>query len=231
MSLSLYNQALINGNTGTTANLQFAEFVLKLAVLRKGNGKVKTSETTFAICGPASATALEVEEAATQKAEQIAKLSDGVIMGLFKKMGKYRNDEQPEVVLENKKQYGIVYMSNNPLVENPDSSDPLPLKVSSTKLFIPWLADTTSRQDMAETIKNPVEVNAMDFYMATSRFQDVEKSAIEVYPTVYLAGVLAKEYTKAPTFQLVNNDVSAGGSDHVASEAFATIIDGDDDQE
>lgn len=230
MSIQVYNKALTNGNTGTASNLIYGDFIVKLAIRRQGNGKVVVREVPFGMCGASTGTKVDLQEAAVKMAEKIAKLSDGVVMGLFEKLGKYRNDENPAMVHDLRKQYGVIFMSNNQLAENPAALGPYPLKTVTSKVFVPWLADDVSRQDMIATLKEPITVNTVDYMFGYSRFANSDKTSIEVFPMQYNAGCQTKEFNKIASFELVNNDVSSGISDNVMSEENATIVDGDDDQ-
>ena len=120
MSIQVYNKAFINGSTGTAANMVYGDYQIKLAIRRQGNGKVRTQDVAFGMCGPADGAA-GLDAAAAIMAEKIAVLSDGVLMGFWKKLGKYRNDEVPKVVHDLRKQYGLIFMSNDPRSENPDA--------------------------------------------------------------------------------------------------------------
>lgn len=230
MSIQTYTKPFVNGNTGTPANMLYGDYICKLAVRRQGNGKVVVREVQYGICGSATGNAADLDEAAYRMAEKIAKLSAGVLMGYFKKCGKYRNDEEPILVHDLKKQYGTITMSNDPRAENPLALGPYPLKQVKGRVFIPWLREDVSRQDMAATLKTPINIDGVDYVFGYSRFADSAKSAIEVFPLNHLAGMTVKEEQKVIGFELVNNDTAIGGADHVLSEAFAGIVDGDDDQ-
>jgi len=227
MSLQMYGAKLINGNTGTASNQFFGEYVLKLGAKRK-DGKIIMRQVEFGMAGSGSIE--ELDNAATIMGSRIAKLSEGVQFGLFKKLGKYRNDEQPTPISCNSSQWGSMIVSNDPRVEDQDALGPYPLNKKSLKVFVPWLDDETSRQDMKATIKEPVEVGANSYYLAASRFADSNKTAIEVFPMQYVQGVMTKCYKTASGFELVNNDTVEGNTDQVVSEAMTSIVDGSDDQ-
>lgn len=228
MSIFSYLSALLNGNTGTGA-LLYGEYVLKLGARRK-DGKIVMRQVEFGVSGPATGNLVDLDEAASRKAEQIAALSEGVIFGFFKKMGKYKNDEQPTDLACKSTQWGSIIMSNDPRVENQDAVGPFPLQQKSSKLFIPWLDDETSRQDMKATVKQPITVNGVNYNLATSRFVDAAKTDVEVFPLSFVQGVQTKCYNTVAGFELVNTDGSVGIGDGQMSEAHAVIVDGSDDQ-
>lgn len=231
MSLQKVNEILFSGEDGVTAAV-FAEYTVKLMVKRK-DGRHITQEVPFGIgSDDASASLADLDQAASVMAARIAKLSEGVVVGLYKKLGKYRNDEVPEIIDCNNKQYGMLIMSNNPLVEDPDFSGTLPRNQKSMKLFVPWLNDTTSRQDMKATLKNPVTVNGVEYYAGTSRFADELKTEVEVFLTKYVQGVVTKCYNKVATQGYLPNDTDEGiGTDGIISEGMTSVVAGQDDQE
>jgi len=230
MSIKGYLTNLINGNTGTPSNLKFGEYVVKLGAKRK-DGKVITRQVPFGISGPSAATISQLDEAAVIMAGRIAKLSEGVEFGIYKKLGKYRNDETPTTLACKATQWGSVIMSNDPRVEDPDAVGPYPLQAKSDKLFVPWLDDETSRQDMKLTVKAPIPVGGNNFYLATSRFVDSQKTAIEVFPLSFVQGVQTKCYNTVANFDLVNDDTDeVFGTDGTASEKFTPVVSGSDDQ-
>lgn len=228
MSIFSYLSPLGNGNTGT-GDLLYGEYVLKLGARRK-DGKIVMRQVEFGMSGPATGNLTELDEAASQKGEQIAALSEGVIFGFYKKMGKYKNDEQPSDLACKATQWGSVIMSNDPRVENEDAIGPYPLQQKSAKLFVPWLDDETSRQDMKLTVKQPITVNAHNYTLATSRFVDAAKTDVEVFPMAFVQGVQTKCYNTVAGFELVNTDGSVGIGDGQMSEAHAVIVSGSDDQ-
>ena len=231
MSIQTYTQAFVNGNTGVVSNLLYGDYICKLAVRRQGNGKVAIKEVAFGICGPSTGDLADMDEAAYKMAEKIAKLSAGVLMGYFKKCGKYRNDEEPVLVHDLKTQYATLTMSNDPRAENPLALGPYPIKQVKFRVFIPWKRIDVSEQDIVATLKAPITVNSVDYQFGYSRFADSGKNSIEVFPLNYASGVMTKNEQRVIGFQLVNNDSTSGGEDHVISEVVADIAEGiDDDQ-
>lgn len=231
MSIKGYGVPLINGNTGVAGSLLYGDYVLKLGAKRK-DGKIIMRQVMFGMSGPsATGSIAELDEAASIMAGRIAKLSEGVIFGFFKKLGKYRNDESPTQLACKSSQWGSVIMSNDQRVENEDAVGPYPLQAKSDKVFVPWLDDETSRQDMKLTVKAPVTVDSVDYTLATSRFVDSEKSAIEVFPLQYVQGVNTKCYNTVANFDLVLTDTDEGfGTDNELSEGHTSVVSGSDDQ-
>lgn len=219
MSLQRYDKmTMVNGNTGT-GTLAFKEFVLRLIVRRQTNGKVISKDVQFGMAGPKEA----LQDAAVTFAQRIAALSDGVIVNLFEKLGKYRNDELPVSVHDLKKKYATVIVSNDPRVENPSALGPYPIVGASAKVFIPWKRDDVSEQDVKATVS--AQINGCS--LAAAKFTDDLKSAVRVFPLTNVAGVTTKFYTKTAKFDLVNNDTN--NADAVISEAFEAVIEGIDD--
>lgn len=228
MSIFSYLSPLGNGNTGT-GDLLYGEYVLKLGARRK-DGKIVMRQIEFGMSGPSTGNLADLDDAASRKGEQIAALSEGVIFGFYKKLGKYKNDEKPSDLACKVTQWGSVIMSNDPRVENPDAIGPYPLQQKSAKLFVPWLDDETSRQDMKLTVKQPITVNSLNYTLATSRFVDAAKTDVEVFPMAFVQGVQTKCYNTVAGFELVNTDGSVGIGDGQMSEAHAVIVSGSDDQ-
>lgn len=226
MSIKLFSHGVVDGYAGT-GTMKYAEYVVRLGVRRQGNGRVVTKDVPFALGGLATADEAGLHEAAIQMAERIAKLSKGVVMNLFQKLGKYRNDELPEIQKDTAITYGICALTNDERIVDPEADAPRVSK--SARVFIPWLHEEVSRQDLKATLTDPVTVGGDDFFFAISRFQDVEKSAVEGYMLPYSAGTIIKDMDRVPNFALTNDDVSLGGSDGIVSEAYATVTPGDDD--
>lgn len=228
MSLSLYNKMLQNGNTGVAGEASAMEFVLTLAIKTRG-GKLKSQDVKYTIVGDGTATMSELLSAGAEHGLRVAKMSDGVVLGFYAKMGKYRNDEEPPLIQETKKSYAVLYLSNNPKVSNPDSTDPLPLQVKTEKVYVPWLNDSVSRQDFKATIEQPIVVNGKNFSLGITRFGDDMKTFMEAFPMVHFAGCNIKCYTKNAQFQLVNNDIDASIDDGHMSEKYHSVTQGIDD--
>lgn len=231
MSIYSYLKAWINGNTGSATSILYGQYVAKIGAKRK-DGKIVMRQIEFGMAGPsATGNVADLDEAASIMAGRIAKLSEGVLFGLFKQLGKYRNDEAPTELACKATQWGKIIVSNDPRVEDEDAAGPYPLKQYSTSVFIPWLDDETSRQDMKNTVKAPVTVGAVDYNLAASRFSNTDKTAIEVFPMQYVQGVQTKCYNTVAGFDLVNADSDEGfGSDGILSEGNTPIVSGSDDQ-
>lgn len=231
MSLQGVGVEVVNGNDGSTM-IRGGEFILKIMAKRK-DGRYITREVPFAIASDTATgvTEADVNAAGSVLAARIAKLSEGVICGLYRKMGKYRNDEVPEVIECKRAQWGSVIMSNNPKVEDPESTAVMPRETKSFKLFVPWLDDETSRQDMKNTLKPVISQNGISFRPAVSRFLDELKTEVAFYPLGYVQGVATKCYNSAGSEEYLNNDTDEGiGSDGIISEGQSAIVPGSDDQ-
>lgn len=231
MSIYSYLKSWINGNTGSATSILFGQYIAKIGAKRK-DGKIVMRQIQFGMAGPsATGNLADLDEAASIMAGRIAKLSEGVLFGLFKQLGKYRNDEAPSELACKSTQWGKIIVSNDPRVEDEDAAGPYPLKQYSTSVFIPWLDDETSRQDMKNTVKAPVTVGAVAYNLAASRFADTDKTAIEVFPMQYVQGVQTKCYNTVAGFDLVNADSDEGfGSDGILSEGNTAVVPGSDDQ-
>lgn len=231
MSIYSFLKSWINGNTGSPTSILFGQYIAKIGAKRK-DGKIIMRQIQFGMAGPsATGNVADLDEAASIMAGRIAKLSEGVLFGFFKQLGKYRNDEAPTELACKSTQWGKVIVSNDPRVEDEDAAGPYPLKQYSTSVFIPWLDDETSRQDMKNTVKAPVSVDGVDYHLAASRFADTDKTVIEVFPMQYVQGVQTKCYNTVAGFDLVNADADEGfGADGILSEGNTPIVAGSDDQ-
>lgn len=228
--MSLQRPALVtNGNTGTANGLKFADFAIKLAARSSAGGRIIAKDTEFGLVGGATVTDAEMEEAASIMAARFAKLSSAVIVSMWKKIGKYRNDEVPGVKESTLKRYAVIFQTNNPMAEDPNYSGVMPLKTVTGKFFLPWQPADVSEQDIVESITAPITVNAKTIQLGVSKFANDNKTEISAYPLDINQGVTTKRYTRVNTFALVNNDVSDGLTDGVISEAHATLVPGVDD--
>jgi hypothetical protein len=228
MSLKLYNKQVQNGNTGMFADSSAMEFILSLSIKTRG-GKLRSTDVKYTIVGPASATMGTLIEAGFKHGQRLARLSDGVVTGFFAKMGKYRNDEEPKLIQENKKSYAILYLSNNPKVEDENSTLPQPLQVKTEKVFVPWLNDSVSRQDFKATIAQPIIVEGDSYSLGITRFGDDMKTYIEAFEMKYFAGCNIKCYTRTNNQELSNLDPSNEFADGWMSEAHEGVAQGIDD--
>lgn len=231
MSLQCVGVEVVNGNDAVTM-IRGGDFILKLMAKRK-DGRYITREVPFGVASNTAVgvTEADVEQAASVLAARIAKLSEGVICGLYRKLGKYRNDEVPSVISCQVSQWGSIIVSNNPQVEDPESIETPPKETRSFKLFVPWLDDATSRQDMKATLNQAITVGAAEFRPAVSRFLDEEKTEVAYYPLEYIQGVQTKCYNKADSQEYLLNDTDEGiGADGIVSEGESAIVAGSDDQ-
>lgn len=228
--MSLQRPALVkNGNTGSANALKYAHFAVKLAARLSAGGKIIAKDTEFGLIGDNTVTDAEMEEAGAIMAARFAKLSSAVIVNMWKKIGKYRNDEVPGVKESTLKRYAIIYQTNNPLAENPNYTGVMPLKTVTGRFFLPWQPANVSEQDIVESITAPITVNAKTIQLGVTKFANDAKTEISGYPLDINQGVTTKRYTRVNSFELVNNDTVDGLTDGVISEAHASLIPGDDD--
>lgn len=230
MSIKLYHGVnMIDAHDGTGV-VKGSEFLCRLGIQDKTSGRVRTKDFTFGIVTTDEAAPVaDIQEAAYIFAGRVAKLSFGVIMALYEKLGKYRNDEAPGEIWTSKKQYGVLIQSNDPKSENPASSEPRPYRQMSTSVLVPYLRDDVSQQDMVATLKQTITVNTNQFNLGTMRFHDEDKDSFMAAETPYNAGVSVKFYNRAPNFELINTDAVEGGTDNEVSGAPSSIVPGDDD--
>ena len=98
------------------ASLSLQCFALECTVVLKvfrGRDKETSRASTFTVCGDTNSTFAGVVQYASIVAEHIAKMSKGVMTGLYLKMGKYRPDEIPGNVPTGDNFTAIVDLSNN----------------------------------------------------------------------------------------------------------------------
>jgi len=229
MSIQIFEKAsMVDGQDGVTP-LKYNEYIVRLGVQRQGNGKIVTKDVPFGISGPSTATEAQLRTAGVKMAERIAALSSGVIMNLFEKIGKYRNDELPSVTHDLETRYAIAIQSTDPRVENPTGAGTPPAVVKSARVFIPWKRTDISEQDVQATFREAIVVDAINFDFSVSRFIDETKEAMEVFTMPYNAGVVTKKVQRTRSFQLTNTDSVAGDSDGVSSGAYGDIYSGGDD--
>lgn len=176
-------------------------------------------------------------EAGSRVASNIAFLSKGVISGFYAKLGKHRNDEPViDVPVGDNSRGSILFTAN----ENDqlgklacDRSDEFPVMKAQQKIFIPWLRDDVSRQDMRQTLEDwqYVDTNShMTFNLGYVKFKDENKVDMICCPTPFAQSVKSSEYSRSTGVMLQNNDTALGiFSDKVLSEEFNTFAEGTDD--
>ncbi|MBR2705543.1 MAG: hypothetical protein IKE91_08765 [Clostridia bacterium] len=245
MSLQTYNKPVFfddrvvtyDASSGTTGTLDSLNTKLGLAMefqanikILSGRDRYRVRSTTFTIVGKnETATGGRAEigngmygliEAGSRMASLIAKMSKGVIVGFFAKLGKYRQDEMPINVPTGDNSYGTLIYNNS--VDSEYSSDEcgrnaeLPATPASTAIRIPWLRDDISRQD----IKNNLDDWRYDdtgtggsgfvFQVGQVKFKDDNKVDLVAIPTTGLHSIKVAERSYNLGQLLVNNDSQRG---------------------
>lgn len=250
MSLQTYNQTLFyddrqydKSNDSITpaqpTDGVALEFQMDLVAL-KGGDKMSKRSTGFTVVGeteysPAVFGALC--EAGARIGAKLAKMSKGKVSGFYVKMGKYRSDEVPTVIYSGDSSYAIIDLTNNEndaYGNNPcTNAGVFPVNHFAQRIFIPWVRDDISRQDIKQTIENCEEtIDGVTYTLGQVRFTDEMKDALECGPTCEVRNTKILEYSaKTPTF-IANNDSAEGiSSDSVLSESTAILSTGRDDGE
>lgn len=254
MSLQTYNKPVFfdnrvvtydaeHGTTGTLEALSAKkgmamEFQANIKIL-SGRDRYRVRSMTFTIVGNNdSFTGGRAEignamyglmEAGSRLASLIAKMSKGVIVGFFAKLGKYRQDEMPINVPTGDNSYGTLIYNNS--VDSEYASNEcgrnaeLPATPASTAIRIPWLRDDISRQDIKQNLddwKFQDEGNdgsGFIFSIGQVKFKDDNKVELVAIPTTGLHSIKVAERSYNLGQLLVNNDASQGIiTDKVLSE-------------
>lgn len=186
---------------GTADGKLFAsEFKLTLVSIDKICGKRKWATTKYQVV----ATSLNAVTAAGYAiAEKIARLSYGVIAKIEEKLGKYRNDELPEVVPGNLKTHGSIIVSNGCNTG---------LKVMTQKIFVPWLRDTASKADLRD-LATPLVADGQTASFGKIHFTSDQKTELAAWKLEEVVGVSMKEYIRNSNFELVENNAGDGVTD------------------
>lgn len=189
--------------------LKAGRYEVLLVAVDKACGKKRWARTAFEVVGT---TELAMENFAIYLAEQIAKMSDGVISKVTKILGHYRNDEMPEIVASNIRKSGSVIASNG--------CDPDAPRIMSQKIFIPWPKDTVSRAEL-KALVTQISDGAGIAGLGKIGWLDDQKTELGAYYLTEAVGAMIKDYEKLSNFSLVSNDVGAGvdASDPVLGEA------------
>lgn len=209
-------------------------FALECSVVIKvlrGRDKETARASNFTVCGNSSSTFAGIVQYASIVAEHIAKMSKGVITGLFFKMGKYRPDEIPGNVPTGDNFTAVVDLSNNQndelgLSECGDERGLYPANSAGTRLYIPFVRDDISKVDIMGTIDdlNEYELDGATYYLAQTRFGNENKTMIVAYPCKYIRNYFIKGTSRKAIGYLANNDVELGLTpDNISSELYATV--------
>lgn len=184
-------------------------FEVLYVAIDKVCGKRKWARTMFEIVGQTEAA---VEAHAVFMAEEIAKLSYGVVAKVTKILGHYRNDEMPEVVASNLRLGGHLIVSNG--------CDPDSPKIMTQKVRIPWPTDNVTRAQI-RSLALPGTYSGGNAMLGKIGWTTDQKTELGAYELDEATGASIKDYEKLSNFSLVNNDAGPGvdGSDPVLSEA------------
>lgn len=245
MSLQTYNKPIYfddrivsydasSGSTGTLENLasklgMAMEFQANIKVL-SGRDRYRVRSVTFTIVGKnANGVSGRADigngmfglmEAGARLASLIAKMSKGVLVGFFAKLGKYRQDEMPINVPSGDNSYATLVYNNS--VDSEYSSDEcsrnseLPATPASTAIRIPWLRDDISRQDIKTNLDNwtfddsGTDGSGFVFQVGQVKFKDDNKIDLIAIPTTGLHSIKVAERSYNLGQLLVNNDTQRG---------------------
>lgn len=214
-------------------------------MVSKGKDKLQKRSTVYTIVGDpgegggSDETANEqignMIDAGSRMASNIAYLSKGVLCGFFAKMGKYRPDEVPLDVPTGDNSSAIIDLTNNPNdsygLDACDRENTNPVQSVGSRLYIPWLRDDISRQDIVNTLENwSYTAGGLTFYLGHVKFYNDNKVEMVCYPTTSVRNINVRAYSRKSPGYLANNDSAQGIlSDRVLSEKYNTFEDGDDD--
>ena len=213
MSLCLFpgidaaNIPAVNASDGSAFTGAYAEYEVKIGVLVGGSaGRVRVGKVRF---GVQEADQGMCDNAAAEIAEQIAAASSGVIMGLVKHLGKYRNDEMPGAIEAGQAIYGVVYVTNGKT--SVSDMTPEPQKLLKQQLFVPF----TSLTNFAALVD---KLKTKNITLAGSRFTDDSKTSLSIGKVENVNGTKTLDVNSVKAFGLVDIDNAAGASDGVISE-------------
>lgn len=174
-----------------------SRFILTLVGLDAVCGKKRWAKTQYTVV----ATSLEaVTFGGYAIAEKIAKLSDGVVAKIEEILGHYRNDEMPEIVPSNMRKHGSIIVSNGCNEGQ---------KVMTQKIFVPWLNDDASKNDL-KAIATPIVANGQTISLGKIEFADADKTTLQAWKLEEVVGVSMKEYQRNSNFALISNNAGDG---------------------
>jgi len=213
MSLCLFpgidaaNIPAYNASDGSAFTGAYAEYEVKIGVLVGGSaGRVRVGKVRF---GVQESDQSMCDNAAAEIAEQIAAASSGVIMGLVKHLGKYRNDELPGSIEAGQTMYGVIYITNGKT--SVSDMTPEPQKLLKQQLFVPF----TNLTNFAALVN---KIKAKNITLAGSRFTDDSKIFLSIGKVENVNGTKTLDKNSVKAFGLVDIDTVAGSSDGVISE-------------
>lgn len=214
-------------------------------MVSKGKDKLQKRSTVFTIVGDpgdgggsdtnANEQIGNMIDAGSRMASNIAYLSKGVLCGFYAKMGKYRPDEIPQDVPTGDNSSAVIDLTNNPNdgygLDACDRDNTNPAVTSGTRLYIPWLRDDISRQDIISTLENwTYTAGGLTFWLGNVKFYNDQKVEMVAYPTTIVRNITVRSYSRKSPGYLANNDSAQGIlSDRVLSEKYNTFEEGTDD--
>lgn len=250
MSIQTYNKSVFYDDRfvacgNTPANLTnegvTMDFMITL-MTTIGKDKTRTRSTRFSIVGGgdssvsfAPAMLADIIDAGARMASNIADLSKGVLTGFYAKLGKFRPDECPIDVASGDNSKAIIDFTNNPneaYGTNPcDADDENPVVPASLRVYVPWLRDDVSRQDIIASLQDwSVTLNGVTYKLGTNKFRNDTKLQIACYPTEFVRNIVVSNYSRKHPAFLGNNDSAMGWGDNVVSEEYNTNVEGEDDR-
>lgn len=203
-----------------------------------GDDKVSRRTTAFTLVGETSGDDIEADtakiiQAGSIMASDIAGVSKGVLCEFSAKLGKFRADQVPIDVPAGDSSYANLIFTNN---ENDKygkgncETHNVPVAKAGANLFIPWLRDDVSRQDLIRTFGNWTQiVGAVTFHLGQVRFLNEQKTEMVALPSPYYKYGKIREYSRSNPCYQSNNDTALGINDAVLSEKYNTIQQGTDD--
>lgn len=251
MSIQTYNKAVMyddrvveNGqavpnltNTGLCM-----EFLISI-MTTIGRDKTRARTCTFTIVGGSEGGSVtfspemisDIIDAGARMASNIADLSKGVLSGFYAKLGKFRSDEVPIDVPSGDNSKAIIDFTNNANEEyglNPcDTGDNNPAVAAGSRIYIPWLRDDVSRQDIVASLSDwQYTANGVTYTLGSCKFRNDAKTQIVAYPTEVIRNITVGSYSRKHPGFLQNNDTAMGWGDNVVSEEYNTNEEGTDDR-
>lgn len=252
MSIQTYNQDVFydermvqNGQAvpNLTDKGLCMEFMISI-MTTIGRDKTRARTCNFTIVGGSSgggsvtfapAMISDIIDAGARMASNIADLSKGVLSGFYAKLGKFRPDEVPVDVASGDNSRAVIDLSNNPNEEyglNPcDSTNENPAVSAGSRIYIPWLRDDVSRQDVVQSLGDwEYTKNGVTYSLGHCRFRNDAKTQIVAYPTTVVRNIQVGSYSRKHPGFLQNNDSALGWEDNVVSEEYNSNIEGVDDR-
>lgn len=203
-----------------------------------GEDKVTRRTTSYTIVGDTSGDDIEQDtadiiNAGSIMASNIAAVSKGVLCEFSAKLGKFRADQIPVDVPAGDSSNAIIYFTNNQndkYGKGNCQSFNIPVAKAAAKLFIPWMRDDVSRQDIIATFQNwNFQAHGHTFRLGQVRFYNDAKTEMVAMPTPYYRYGRYNEYSRNNPCYQDNNDTVLGMSDAVISEKLNTVVQGTDD--